>query len=249
MNFSRKVEKILTAEALESLWEHAQRWTHPVDTKEILDGLDRQAWAELRARYPHRPDTPRINRFGNADYWIKINVERAQDLWLDRSAPSRVLDLGCGPGYFLYVCKCLGHEGVGIDIDEQPLFRETTALLNVRRVIWRIEPQVPLPDLGGKFDLVTGHRVCFQKTVRWGTGSGEWEEWEPPDWEFFLDDVRARLLKHDGRLLLDFNPRADGRSFFTPSLREVLTAQGARIFRSKALLAADRGKRAHFKVV
>jgi len=32
MNLSRKVQKLLTAEALESLWEHAKRWTHPVDT-------------------------------------------------------------------------------------------------------------------------------------------------------------------------------------------------------------------------
>ncbi len=248
MNLSRKVQKLLTAEALESLWEHAKRWTHPVDTQQILDGLDRKAWADLRQRYPHRPNAPRINRFANADYWIKINVERAQDLWLDRSLPLRVLDLGCGPGYFLYVCRCLGHEALGLDLDEQPLFRETTALLNVRRVIWGIEPQVPLPDLGGKFDLVTGHRVCFQKTVRWGIGSGEWNEWEPGDWEFFLDDVRSRILKPDGRLLLDFNPRADGHSFFTPQLRNVLIAQGARIFRSKALLAADLTKRPRFKI-
>jgi SAM-dependent methyltransferase len=248
MNLSRKVQKLLTAEALESLWEHAKRWTHPVDTQQILDGLDRKAWADLRQRYPHRPNAPRINRFSDADYWIKINVERAQDLWLDRSPPLRVLDLGCGPGYFLYVCRCLGHEGLGLDLDEQPLFREITALLNVRRVIWRIQSQVPLPDLGGKFDLVTGHRVCFQKTVRWGIGSGEWNEWEPGDWEFFLDDVRSRILKPDGRLLLDFNPRADGHSFFTPQLRNVLIAQGARIFRSKALLAADLTKRPRFKI-
>jgi SAM-dependent methyltransferase len=247
MKLSRKVQKLLTAEALESLWDHAKRWTHPVNTQRILNGLDRAAWARLRERYPHRPDAPRINRFSNVDYWININVERAQDLWLDRSPPLRILDLGCGPGYFLYVCRCFSHEGVGVDIDEQPLFRETTALLGVRRVIWRIEPQTPLPDLGGKFDLVTGHRVCFQKTVRWGTGSGEWNEWEAADWKFFLDDVRVNILKPDGRLLLDFNPRADGRSFYTPELRDVLSREGARIFRSKALLSADPEKAARFK--
>lgn len=249
MKFSRKIQKLLTTEALESLWDHAKRWTHPVDPKRIFGGIDRAAWARLRERYPHRPDAPKINRFSDIDHWLKINIERAQDLWLDRSPPLRILDLGCGPGYFLYVCRCLGHDGLGIDIDEQPLFRDTTALLNVSRVIWRIEPGVPLPDLGEKFDLVTGHRVCFQKTVRWGTGSGEWEEWEPKDWEFFLNDVRANVLKPDGRLLLDFNPRADGRSFFTPELRDILKTHGARIFRSKALLAADPAKEPRFKLV
>ena len=208
-------------------------WT----SKKSCAGSIAKRWDDLRARYPQRPDAPRINRFSDVDHWLKINIERAQDFWLDRSPPLRILDLGCGPGYFLYVCKQLGHEGVGIDIDEQPLFRETTALLGVRRVIFRIEPQTPLPDLGEKFDLVTGHRVCFQKTVRWGTGPGEWHEWEPDDWKFFLDDVRQNVLQPNGRILLDFNPRADGRSFFTPELRDVLRSEGARIFRSKALLA------------
>jgi SAM-dependent methyltransferase len=248
MNFSRKVQKLVTSEALESLWDHAKRWTHPVDQRRILAGIDRGAWMRLRERYPHRPDAPRINRFSDVHYWLRINVERAQDLWLDRSQPLRILDLGCGPGYFLYVCQCLGHEALGLDIDEQPLFRDTTALLKVRRIIFRIEPCVPLPDFGQKFDLVTGHRICFQKTVRWGTGSGEWEEWELPDWEFFLNDVRSNVLKPDGRLLLDFNPRADGRSFFTPQLRTVLGENGARIFRSKALLAADPKRTPRFKV-
>ena len=247
MNFARKVQKLFTAEALESLWDHAKRWTHPVDSQKILSGIDRKAWDDLRARYPQRPGAPRINRFSDVDHWLNVNIERAQDLWLDRSAPLRILDLGCGPGYFLYVCKQLGHEAVGLDIDEQPLFRETTALLGVRRMIFRIEPQIPLPNLGEKFDLVTGHRVCFQKTVRWGTGPGEWHEWETADWKFFLNDVRQNILRPGGRILLDFNPRADGRSFFTPELRDVLSSEGARIFRSKALLADSPRKQASFK--
>jgi SAM-dependent methyltransferase len=248
MNVARKVQKLVTAEALESLWDHARRWTHPVEREKIYAGIDRAAWVRLQQRFPHRADAPRINRFSDVDHWLKINIERAQDLWLDRTPPLRLLDLGCGPGYFLYVARCLGHEGVGIDIDEQPLFRETTALLGVRRVISRIEAQTPLPDLGEKFDLVTGHRVCFQKTERFGTGPGEWNEWEAGDWQFFLDDVRGRILRPGGRILLDFNPRADGRSFFTPELRAVLLENGARIFRSKALLPADPREEPRFKL-
>lgn len=247
MNLSRKIQKLLTLEALESLWDHARRWTHPVDVEKIQQSIDRPKWADLRRRYPRRPNAPRINRFADVDHWLKINVERAQDLWLDRSRPLRILDLGCGGGYFLYVCRQLGHSGLGLDIDEQPLFRETTALLDVPRQIWRIEAGVPLPDLREKFDLVTAHRICFQKTERYGTGGGEWYEWKPGDWQFFIDDVRANLLKPNGRLLLDFNPRLDGRSFFTPELRQLLQRNGAAIFRSKALLAADPATKPRFK--
>ena len=135
-------------------------------------GIDRKAWEDLRARYPQRPDAPRINRFSDVDHWLKINIERAQDLWLDRSPPLRILDLGCGPGYFLYVCKQLGHEGVGVDIDEQPLFRETTALLGVRRVIFRIEPQTPLARSRRK--IRSRHRTSclFSKNGALGNGPG-----------------------------------------------------------------------------
>jgi hypothetical protein len=112
-------------------------------------------------------------------------------------------------------------------------------------VIGRIEPQTPLPDHGRKFDLVTGHRVCFHRLTR--TDNGEWLEWRPPDWEFFINDIRTRFLKPEGRLLLEFNPRPDTSSFFTDELRAFFESQGARIFRWKALLAADPNQRPRFK--
>src|SRR6266404_5112597 len=205
MRVSRKFQNLFSVDAIESLWEHACRWTHPVSSRRILATLDRSELARLREQYPYRPNARKINAYENAAYWIGINVERAQDLWLDRSPPLRILDLGCGAGYFLYVCHCLGHEGLGMDTSREPLFHGTTALLNVRRIISRIDPGVPLPDLGEKFDLVTAHRVCFHRTER--LGNHEWKEWTPADWKFFINDIRTRFLRLDGRLLLDFNPR------------------------------------------
>jgi SAM-dependent methyltransferase len=174
-----------------------------------------------------------------------VNVKRAQDLWLDRSPPLDILDLGCGAGYFLYLCGLFGHQGLGFDTDEEPFFGGATKFFNVRRVIGRIEPQTPLPDLERKFDLVTAHRVCFHRLKR--SNSGEWLEWTCADWEFFINDVRSRFLKPEGRLLLEFNRRADGSSFFTEELRAFFKSQGARIRRWKALLAADPNQRPRFK--
>jgi SAM-dependent methyltransferase len=244
MKFSRKIEKLFSFEVLESISEHASRWTHPVSARRILATLDRTEFDKLRERYPYRSDSARINRFEDAAYWIGINVERAQDLWLDRTPPLRILDLGCGAGYFLFVCKFFGHEGLGLDTDEEPLFRGTMELLNVRRTISRIDPQTPLPDLGEKFDLVTGHRICFHRLGR--AENGGWNEWACRDWKFFIDDIRTRFLKPSGRLLLDFNPRRDGSSLFAGDLRTCFLAEGARIFRSKALLAADPSRRPRF---
>jgi SAM-dependent methyltransferase len=245
VQLSRKIEKLFSFEAVESLWEHACRWTHPVDTRRILAMLDQAEFARLREKYPYRPDARRVNRYEDVTYWMGVNVERAQDLWLDRAAPLRILDLGCGAGYFLHVCRYFGHEGLGLDTDDEPLFRGATALLGVPRVISKIGPQVPLPDLGEKFDLVTAHRVCFHRIDR--AAGNDWNEWKPADWKFFIDDVRARFLRPGGRLLLDFNPRHDGFSFFTPELRALFLAQGAHIFRSKALFSVDPKVRPQFK--
>jgi SAM-dependent methyltransferase len=243
MKLSRKLQKLLSTDFFASAFEHLSRGTHPVNKRRILETLDRAQFEKLREQYPYRPGSPRINRFEDVVYWIEINIERAQDLWLDRAPPIRIVDLGCGAGYFLYVCKYFGHDVLGFDTDNEPLFRATTALLDVPRVIGRIERQTPLPDLGGKFDLVTAHRICFHRIghVRDGV------EWSAADWEFFINDIRTRFLNEDGRLLLDFNPRPDGSSFFTPRLREFFLSRGARIFRSKALLDVDPNRRPRFK--
>ena len=243
MRFSRKLQKLLSTELFASAFEHLSRSTHPVNKRRILDTLDRAQFEKLREQYPYRSGSPQINRFEDFAYWIDINIERAQDLWLDRAPPLRVLDLGCGAGYFLYVCKSFGHHVLGFDTDNEPLFRATTELLDVPRVIGRVERQTPLPDLQQNFDLVTAHRICFHRIGRVRDGV----EWSPADWEFFIDDIRTRVLSENGRLLLDFNPRPDGSSFFTPELRDFFLSQGARIFRSKALLAADPNQEPRFK--
>jgi len=247
VHLSRKFQKLFSFDAAESFWEHLCRWRHPVSARRILATLDRAEFARLRECYPYRPNARKINAYEDAAYWIGINVERAQDLWLDRTPPLRILDLGCGAGYFLYVCRFFGHEAVGLDTDEEPLFRGTTELLNVHRVISRIHPRVPLPDFGDKFDLVTAHRVCFHRITR--AENGEWNEWTPAEWNFFINDIRTRFLKPNGRLLLDFNLRPSGASFFTNELRDPFLSQGARIFRSKALLAADPTRRPRFKEI
>ena len=243
MRFSRKLQKLFSRDALASASEHLSRLAHPVNKRRILDDIDWVQFRDLRHKYLYQPGSPQINRFEDIVYWVDINVERAQDLWLDRAQPLRILDLGSGAGYFLYVCKHFGHDVLGFDTDSEPLFGATTELLGVKRAIGRIERQTPLPDFGRKFDLVTAHRICFQRIGKVRDGL----EWSPADWEFFINDMRSRFLESNGRLLLDFNPRPDGSSFFTPELRKFFLSQGARIFRSKALLGKNPNQRPSFK--
>ena len=111
MRLARKFQKLFTRDAAESLWEHACRWTHPVSSRRILATIDKAELVRLREHYPYRPNARKINAYEDANYWVGVNVKRVQDLWLDRSPPLDILDLGCGPGYFLYLCRLFGHEG------------------------------------------------------------------------------------------------------------------------------------------
>jgi SAM-dependent methyltransferase len=242
-----KIGKLFSTDALASLREHANRWTHPVNVKRILATIDPAEIARITEHYPRRPGARKTNAWQDVAHWIDINVGRAQNLWLDRSPPVRILDLGSGAGYFLYVCQFLGHSGLGLDLDDDPFFGAMTKYFNVPRVIWRIEPGIPLPDLGEKFDLVTGHRVCFHRITR--DKNDVWREWIPANWKFFIHDIRTRFLKPHGRILLEFLPRPDGSSFFTEELRACFESQGARILRSKALLAADPAERPRFRKI
>ena len=235
MKLSRKFQKLFDSSLMLSASEYTARLTHPVNARRIFESLNQLEFERIRERAPYRPNPKRIRKF----------IKSIQDLWLDRSLPLSILDLGCGAGYFAYICKLFGHEAMGLDIDEEPLYRETLELLNVRRVVSRIEAQVPLPDLGQRFDLVTATRVCFQYK-RWPEKVNR-QEWSPEDWKFFINDIRTRFLKPHGRLFLQFNPRPDDSPFFTPGLRECFLSQGAVIFRSKALFAADPRERPRFK--
>src|SRR4029077_15989671 len=183
MRLSRKLQKAFSSDIFASASEHFSRWTHPVNRQRILQTLDRAKFDKLREKNPYRPGSPQINRFEDVVYWIDINIERAQDLWLDRAARSRIVDLGCGAGDFLYVCKFFGQDVLVFDTDSEPLFNATIELLNVPRVVGRIERQTPLPDLGGKFDLVTAHRICFHRIGRVRDGV----EWSVADWKFFIN--------------------------------------------------------------
>ena len=120
-----------------------------------------------------------------------------------------------------------------MDLDENPLYREMIALLGLNRVVGRIDPFVALPKLEGEFDLVTAHCICFQKLP---SVDGQWREWGADAWRAFLNEVRGQLLRPGGTILLDFNPRGNG-VHYSAEAAGFFRAQGARLFRSKVLLA------------
>jgi len=224
VKLSSKLKKLLNGEGWASARLHARRRFHrekfPLRTDYIIQSIDRAKLEQIRQRYAVEGFSPSWPKYLHLNRWIDINIRRVLDLELDVSSPKRIWDLGCGAGYFLYICRLLGHEVLGLDLDVLPMFAEITKLLGVRRIIFRIEAFVPLPDPGQKFDLITAFLVCFNEHKRptlWGEA----------EWGFFLNDV-AKHLAPGGRVWLELNREYDG-TFYTRELREFFLKCGATI--------------------
>ncbi|MGI9173486.1 MAG: class I SAM-dependent methyltransferase [Chthoniobacterales bacterium] len=236
MRLSQKIKKLFDPRLPDSIKHHTRRillswrFIYRIDVDRIAESIDQEKFAEIHRRYALLDPGDAPEKYLELRKWIDINLRRVRDLELDLGARKRILDLGCGVGYFLYICKWLRHEVLGFDLDESPMFTEMVQLLGVPRVIGRIERYQPLPRFEGKFDLITAHMICFNdhKTDH---------VWGPAEWEFFLKDA-AQYLTPGGRIQLGFNQEFDGL-WFTPELRGYLAKRGARIIGPSVTLTAD----------
>src|SRR6266513_4305170 len=224
MRFSYKIKKLLSGQGLASARKHTRRFFHrtrfPLETKRIVETIDGPKFEQIRHRYSLENPVGDWPKYLDLDRWIGINIRRIREIELDLARRKRILDLGCGAGYFLCIAQLLGHSGLGLDVDYVPMFADIPRLLGVRRVIQRIRAFEPLPDLGAKFNLVTAFMICFnnhKQTNLWGVA----------EWEFFLDNL-ARHLAPRGRVWLELNCEYDG-TFYTPELKAFFQRRGATI--------------------
>ena len=142
-----------------------------------------------------------------AEHWARFHgIKASARSWLGR----RVLSL---------YLQAAGHDVLGLDLDDPTAgwYGKIFELFGVRRVIWRIMPFVPLPDLGAKFDYVTGFMICFNDHQ-------SENPWKLEQWRFFLDDLATRL-KPGAIVWFELNPAADG-SHYTPELKTFFESRG-----------------------
>ena len=227
MKLHRKLAKLARRETYHRGWRRAQRSLFRLPFGPILAGLDQTRLKEIQERYAG-------SKYGDVDQWLRVNRERVQDLKLHRSPPQRVLDLGCGGGFFLFILKKLGHSVLGLDIDQVSLYAELLNIFDVPRVVWRIKAFEALPDLGQKFDWITAFSINFNldyPTERL---------WGPVEWDFFLRDLQ-RHLAPGGKIFLGLNPTFGG-NYYTPELRDFFLRRGADVERERIFF--ERG--AHF---
>lgn len=226
MRFSHKLKKLGDPRTLQSARRHlglialSRRFVFSLNEQTIIDSIDREKFRAIYDRHAVPEPGEHWPKYLELKRWIAINLGRVHQLDLDWGRRKEILDIGCGAGYFLYICKWLGHRPLGLDIEEVEMYREMTALLGIPRVIWRVHAYELLPDFGRKFDLVTAFMICFH-------GHKSPALWGPPEWEFFLDDLETRL-KPGGRIHLGFNRELDDK-FYPDKVRRYFLERGAKI--------------------
>ncbi len=140
------------------------------------------------------------------NYWIPFNVVRIGNLSLHHSDPLRILDVGCGPGYFIAAALACGHECYGIDAPagvltdvEARVYSEMLAALSCSDrvtpvLIERFHPMaLPVRDL----DLITAFWICFNRHQ-------QADEWGAREWRFWVEDALSHL-RDGGVLHLELN--------------------------------------------
>jgi len=190
------------------------------DAARITKTIDQEKFRKIYQRHAVADPGDAWPKYLDLQPWMEINLQRVRNLGLDLGGRKRVLDIGSGTGYFLYICQYLGHDVLGLDLDEEPGFTEMIELLRVKRKIWRVEAYKPLPDLGPKFDVITAHMICFN-------GHKSDKLWKIPEWEFFLDDLTKHLVQ-DGQIGLELNREYDDTNY-TPELKHYFETRGAEI--------------------
>src|SRR5438445_10305983 len=165
VQFRHKIKKLLNGQGLASARRHLRRFFHaprfPLTTERIIQTIDRAQFERIHRRYAVEHPGEDWPKYLDLERWIDINIRRVRDIELDLSRPKRILDVGCGAGYFAYIAPLLGHDLLGLDLDDVPMFAEITQLLGVRRVLSRIHPFATLPHLGERFDLITASLSSF----------------------------------------------------------------------------------------
>jgi SAM-dependent methyltransferase len=188
----------------------------------IANTIDTERFAEIAARYGSAVSPERREKYLDLERWIGVSIERVQRVGLDSGPRRRILDLGCGCGYFLYVCKLLGHEVLGVDVPEQrSMYTEIRELLGVPWAPHAIAPFEPLPVVG-PFDVMTAHMVTFN-------GHRTANVWGPREWDWLLGHIGAPLV------YLELNAELEGPQY-PHGIREHFELIGAKVQQHRVLI-------------
>lgn len=195
------------------------------ESRRLFSSTDRRRYDQLVDQYPLEGEIKKARRneilFLEMAYWL--NLPFSQSI--------RILDLGSKAGQFPFICQCYGHKAIATDLEEvqkKSPTREILELLGVDHRPLKIKALCRLPDIGTKFDLITGFRTRFHYTLPHETGKDHEEHWGIQEWDFFLKDLVEHQLSEKGKIFFMLNRLQEkGKGLMPDELRQYFLEQGA----------------------
>jgi len=137
--------------------------------------------------------------------WTR-NIQRFTSLNLKKSA--KILDIGCGFGFFSQIATVNGHEVDSIDMpNASPILKEAAKILKIKKHEFTVKKKTPLLKFKHKFDVVTAFQISFN-------GHCSKDLWDVDDWKYFLMDVHDNILNDKGSIVLAFNMEHTNQKLF-----------------------------------
>jgi len=232
LKLSHKIAKLGQPLTYRRSWRRMRRRLFPISTATLLEKIDQEHLRALQEQYGLWSPTastgwPDYAKYLDVNTYFPLNIRRVQDLNLQSGPPLNILDIGCGAGYFLFIAQVQGHRGLGLDVAGIPVFDAMVDLFGVPRIIYTIKAFEPIPDLGSKFDLITGFSTSFH-----GKREHSWC-WGAKEWDFFIADLKGHL-KPEARIFFGLNP-IDGDTYYTTEILNVFARHGAEVERENVL--------------
>jgi len=180
-------------------------------SNEIVSSIGKEYQYEMDSLARNYPEDPSISmgaiKYTRLDDWIRVNVVRAIKLGLHKSSRKRILDLGCGTGQFLAVCRYFGHDVWGVDLpfesmsqEDCDVYKASCRLLKLENRIFRvgITSDMGMLDLANvdKFDFITAFMVRFYSTAN--------KYWTCDEWCEFFQAILPQVAEH-GVCHFEFN--------------------------------------------
>jgi SAM-dependent methyltransferase len=201
-----------------------RRIEHDIKRSDDWRTLNRKL-LEIRNRYSvNTLDAP---KYLDTDYWLRVNILRAARIGLHRSPALKILDLGCGSGLFLLVCRHLGHQVWGADQPAQAMrdceklvYGSFISSLHIEMMPLHIERFKHI-ELPAQYDLITAFLICFNRC-------NKADEWGAKEWEYFVHDA-CKNLHDEGRLVLSLNANREryGKlEFYDEPTQHIFSALG-----------------------
>lgn len=156
-----------------------------------MNPIDSQTIEALAAKYPDHF----CRKFCDWRYYLAQGRGVARELGLHDGPKQRILDLGCGFGYFVYAACELGHDAEGLELDT-PMHREAIAAVGVRCTYHQIRADNRLPAHLTGYDLVTCYGVTLHRD--------DMSAWGWTEREVHARDVLDRLVA-GGRWVTMYN--------------------------------------------